>query len=465
VTDEVEVCVIGAGPAGTTLATRLAVLGHQVAVVEQHRFPRPHVGESLSPAVWPLLESLGVRARVAAGDFSPAVRARVRWRGAEEEQLRVGDGVTVDRGAFDAILLHRAREAGADVLSPATARRPVRCGTGWEVPLGDRTLRACFLADASGRRHLLGGRKTPTSPSTLALHALWRGGPPPDGTQTRIDALADGWLWGAHLPGGGFRAMAFADPETLMAEGRDRERLYRRLLATSSLFAELVSSAQLVGRVQACNATSYTVATPIDSSCVKVGEAAFAIDPLSSSGVQTAIQTGLAAAAAVHSMLVPDGDTHAALTYYVNHQRYSVQRHTATAAALYAEHRRYADAAFWRRRSAGAVPVPAVPPPSPSAAPLADLLPRRVRLVSDAAVLDTPCLVGDRIEVRRALAHPALDRPVAFLGGSELAPLLDHLPTAPSLAAAIGSWDRWLPAGRALEIAAWLRQRGLLDIG
>ncbi|MGH3996491.1 MAG: hypothetical protein ACRDTJ_03390, partial [Pseudonocardiaceae bacterium] len=101
---------------------------------------------------------------------------------------------------------------------------------------------------------------------------------------------------------------------------------------------------------------------------------------------------------------------------------------------------------------------------NPSAAPLADLLPLRVRLAPAAAVLDTPCLVGDHIEIRRALTHPALDRPVAFLGGSELAPLLDRLPTAPSLAAAIGSWDRALPSGRALDIAAWLRRRGLLDI-
>ena len=175
------------------------------------------------------------------------------------------------------------------------------------------------------------------------MHAVWRGGPPPDGSQTRIDALADGWLWGAWLSGGGFRAMAFVDPETLVAQGRNRERLYHRLLAASPTFAELLASAQLAGPVQACNATSYAAAMPIDMSWVKVGEAAFAIDPLSSSGVQTAIQTGLAAAAAVASILSPDGDTHAALKYYSDHQCYSVGRHAATAAGLYAEHRPHAD--------------------------------------------------------------------------------------------------------------------------
>ena len=460
-TDEFEVCVVGGGPAGAALATRLAWLGHHVAIVEQHRFPRPHIGESLSPAIWPLLESLGVHERVATRGFTPAVEARVRWRGADEERIRVGDGLTVDRGAFDAILLERACEAGADVLPPATPRRPVRSGGGWEVPLDDRVLHARFLADATGRRRFLGGRTTPTSPRTLALHAIWRGGPPPDGAQTRIDALANGWLWGVHLPGGGFRAMAFADPETLVAEGRDCERLYRRLLAASPLFADLATSAQLAGRVQACNATSYAAATPIDTNSVRVGEAAFAIDPLSSSGVQTAIQTGLAAAATVHSILASDDDPRVVRKYYIDHQCYSVRRHAATAAGLYAEHRPHADAVFWRRRGAGAPPIPS---PSPRIAPLADLLPLRVRLPAAASLRDTPCLVGNRIELRRALSHPALDRPVAFLGGSELAPLLDYLPTAPSLADAIGSWNRSLPSGRALEIAAWLRRRGLLEI-
>ncbi len=456
-----DVCVVGAGPAGAALATRLALLGHHVAVLERHRFPRPHVGESLSPAIWPLLDSLGVRECVAARGFTPVARARVRWR-SDEEQVHVDGGLTVERGAFDAILLDRAREAGAEVLCPATARRPVRCAEGWEVPLADRVLPARFLADATGRRRLLGTDRTPSSPRTLALHAIWRGGPPPDGSQTRIDALADGWLWGAHLPGGGFRAMAFLDPETVVAAGCDRGRLYRRLLAASPLFCELVNGAELAGQVQTCDATSYVVTTPADVTSVQVGEAAFAIDPLSSCGVQTAIQTGLAAAATVHSILTPDGDTHAALRYYADQQRHSVARHAANAAGVYAEHRAYADALFWRRRSAGA--IPSVPLLSPDVIPLADLLPLQVRLPPDAAIVDTPCLLGDRIESRRALSHPGLDRPVAFLGDAELAPLLDQLHSARSLAEALRSWERSLPAGRALTIAAWLHQRGLLEI-
>jgi len=211
--------------------------------------------------------------------------------------------------------------------------------------------------------------------------------------------------------------------------------------------------------VRACDATSYGAPTSIDECSVKVGEAAFAIDPLSSSGVQTAIQTGLAAAAAVHSILARDGDPVAAIAYYATHQRHSVDRHVVTAASLYAEHRTHAHESFWQRRSAA---PPQARERVPVATPLAELLARRVRLHADASLRDTPCVVGDHVEVRRALTHPVLDRPVAFLGGEELAPLLELLPASPSLAHVIGGWDRVLRTGHAIAIADWLHARGLL---
>ena len=126
--------------------------------------------------------------------------------------------------------------------------------------------------------------------------------------------------------------------------------------------------------------------------------------------------------------------------------------------AVYSEHRAYRDAPFWRLRSAGAPPTA----DAPAGAPLADLLPQPVRLAVGAALRDTPCLVDDRVQRRRALTHPGLDRPVAFLGGAELASLLDVLPEEPSLAHAIRRWNAGLPPGHARAIAEWLHARNLL---
>jgi flavin-dependent dehydrogenase len=442
-----DVCVLGAGPAGATVAGRLARLGHRVVVLERGTFPRPHVGESLSPAAWAVLDAAGVP-RTAVRATGVQVRtAGVRWRTDDEEHLALGDGLTVDRGAFDALLLEHARAAGAVVRAPVRAGRPERIAGGWRVPTPEGPVDARFLADATGRRRLLGGRRMPTSPRTVAVHARLAADWPDDAPQTRITALADGWLWAAVLPGGDVRAMAVTDPGFLAAHGAGR--LLRRFLAAVPEVA-LPDG----GPVRVCDATSYEVASVVDADVVRVGEAAFAIDPLSSCGVQTAVQSGLAAATTVHSLLV-GGDRAAALEYYGDLVRAASRLHARTAAALYAEHHRHADEPFWRLRAA----TPAI---RPRPVPLHDLLPRRAHLASAAAVRPTACLVGDEVGRRPALHAPGLDRPVAFLDGRPVAPLLEQLRTAPTLAVAVQQWERAWP-GRGRQFADWLHRHDLLE--
>jgi flavin-dependent dehydrogenase len=444
-----DVCVLGGGPAGATVARRLARAGYRVVVVEERPFPRPHVGESLSPAAWPVLDAAGVpRAAVRA----TGVRVRtagIRWRTDDEEHLPLGDGLTVDRGAFDELLLDLARAAGAVVRAPLRAGRPARTPDGWRVPTPDGPVDARFLADATGRRRLLGGRWTPTSPRTVAVHARWAADRPADGPQTRIAALADGWSWAAVLPGGDVRVLAVTDPGSLAADGAGR--LLRRFVAA----VPGVGAPPDGVPVRVCDATSYEVGPAVEVDVVRVGEAAFAIDPLSACGVQTAIQSGLAAAATAHSLL-SGADGGAALEYYGDLVRAASGLHARTASALYAEHHRHAAQPFWRRRATAPVVRPA------PATPLSGLMPRRIRLRPTAAVRPTACLVGDTIGRRPALHAPGLDRPVAFLGGRPVAPLLEELRTAPTLAAAVQQWERsWPGGGRTL--ADWLHRHDLLE--
>lgn len=463
---DTEVCVIGGGPAGAALACRLATLGHSVVVVERDRFPRPHVGESVSPGVWPLLEMLGARTAVEAAGFPRAAEARVRWGAPETRRLTtVEPGISVDRGVFDQLLLDRAEVAGATILQPAKARPPTAVAGGCEVPVatadGPHTVRARFVADASGRAHVLGGHRRRTSPRTVALHALWSG-VESHGGQTHVEAQPESWLWGAHLPGGAFRAMAFVEPEVLRRRpraGERIERLYRELLADSSLFSHLVAGdARLESDVWVCDATCYVDDNPIDTTRVKVGEAGFAIDPLSSSGVQTAIQTGMAASVAIGSILSQDGDFDAAMTYFREHQRHAVERHEWLTARSYRTCAGYAAKPFWRRRSASPPEPPLADPP----VSLEDLLGQPVSLSHRSALLPTPCVVGDRVEFRRALCHPALSRPVAYLGDNELAPLLDRLSADRTMRDVVEEWAGSIPSSAAYAIAHWLANNGLL---
>src|SRR5260370_42131366 len=126
--------VIGAGPAGSTFAARMVQLGHDVCLVERARFPRRHLGESLSPGALPLLETIGAREAVEAAGFRRVRRVHVKWEGGPHgREYPREQGLLVDRGGFDGILLERARALGARVLQPAIMRELKSDESGWSV--------------------------------------------------------------------------------------------------------------------------------------------------------------------------------------------------------------------------------------------------------------------------------------------------------------------------------------------
>lgn len=46
---DVDVVVIGGGPAGSTASTLIAQKGYKVFLFEREKFPRFHIGESMIP--------------------------------------------------------------------------------------------------------------------------------------------------------------------------------------------------------------------------------------------------------------------------------------------------------------------------------------------------------------------------------------------------------------------------------
>lgn len=122
----VDALVIGAGPAGSSAAVWLAAAGWQVALVEQHRFPRQKVcGGCLAAGIFPLLDELGVGAQVR--EVAGAPLAKVGWMDARRELSAAmppcpssdAYGRALGRDVLDSILLQRARSAGVDIHQPA----------------------------------------------------------------------------------------------------------------------------------------------------------------------------------------------------------------------------------------------------------------------------------------------------------------------------------------------------------
>ncbi len=457
-----EVCVIGAGPAGSIFATRMAQLGHQVDLIERQRFPRAHLGESLSPGVMPLLRAAGMHETIEAAGFPSVTGVWVNW--ARQPTLRQDPGekgLLVDRGEFDRRLLARARAFGVRVHQPARVLKQTHDGAKWHLAVesdgASTQLDADFVADAGGRRGVSRLRHTRTGAATLAVYGYWRGNSLP--TMPRIEAGQDGWYWGVPLPDGSYNTLVFVDPHQFRsASGTTILERFLRLLDCSTLMNDC-RDAELIAPVRAIDATPYLSGDCVAAHRVQLGDAALAIDPISSSGVQKAIQTALSGAIVANTLLRRPESADAALSFYRAQLGEAFERHHRWAGEHYRDVAERCARPFWQQRAGQQAASDAAPLPAIDACGFATT---PMELSSELEFAPTPCLQGDFVSLASALHHPRLARPVAFLGGCELAPLLRMLPRGGTPLQIARSWSNHMSLESGLAIAGWLVNHGIL---
>ena len=454
-----DVCVIGGGPAGSTAAHRLARLGYDVCLVERKPFPRQRIGESLPPGILPMLEALGVRDRVDDAAFLRPTAALVRWAEHEvQRHVHPGPpGYQVERARFDKLLLDAACEAGVRVIQPAHAwRRDPRPGSGWSVDLrqngSNAQLSARFIVDASGRRGWSWGRRLRASAPTLALFGYWRG-TSIAGPETRVEAGEDAWTWCAPLADGTVAAAVFIDARQTAVGSISLTELYGSLLSRFELTRGCLDGVA-TSPVAACDASCVHVADPVGEAAIVIGDAGLAMDPLSSQGVQAAIGSGLQAAAGVNTMLARPADEAVAARFLRDRLKEKLFRHREASAAFYTEMREFSDTPFWRSRAAserhesaksGQQPVTESPPVN-----------CRIELSPATQLLDVPSIDGDYIRALPGVSHPGLDRPLTFLDGIAIRPLLDLIGPDITVCELVQAWSRFLPSHVAWRAVDWM---------
>src|SRR5215472_9699926 len=126
-----DVIVVGAGPAGSSAALRLAQAGLEVLVLEKARFPREKVcGDGLTPRAVKALTGMGIPMAAADG-WRPTKGVRMVAGGSRLEldwpelSSYPGYGMVRGRMAFDETLARHAQKAGADLREGMTVTGPL----------------------------------------------------------------------------------------------------------------------------------------------------------------------------------------------------------------------------------------------------------------------------------------------------------------------------------------------------
>jgi flavin-dependent dehydrogenase len=328
---DLDVVVIGGGPAGSTAATLLARAGRSVRVYDRERFPRFHVGESLLPHSEPLLRRLGVWEQLATNGFQRKWGAHFTFEpdgGSNHISFARGVGrkpppqaYQVRRAEFDDVLLRNAAACGADVhqgVEVLTVRFDGERATGVRVRHADGSeeeVAARVVFDATGREAMLGGqlkiRERDPVLRQAAMFSHYRGarlGLGRDGGDILVVGGPAGWYWMIPLDAE-TTSVGVVFPGGVMSErrGRPLEQLYEELLAESPEVSSRVDGAERIEAVHPLADFSYRLRRFAGPGWVTVGDAACFLDPVFSSGVHVALTTATRAAEDVAALLARKG--------------------------------------------------------------------------------------------------------------------------------------------------------------
>jgi flavin-dependent dehydrogenase len=358
-----DVVIVGGGPAGASAAMTLARLGVSVVLIDAAR-RCSQIGETLPPAIRPVLDRLNLRAQLAAEGHLASVASISAWGGAEpwgHDYLfsRHGHGWHIDRRRFDALLREAARSAGARLASGvgvvASNRRE---GGGFRLRLDDGAeIIAALVLDASGRSATFARqrgvkRRALDRMVALAGYVVRRAHAEIEPAVTLVEATEEGWWYSAPLPQQRLATVFMTDADLVRGLGFSTESWLARLASAEHTAARALRyGAGLAGPPAVVAASSSRLERFGEFDWLAIGDAAATQDPLSSEGILVAIESGLEGASAAARAL--SGDRNALVAAAAQRDmRWLGYREQF--ARYYNMEARWPEAPFWRRRRGAA---------------------------------------------------------------------------------------------------------------
>lgn len=329
-----DAVVIGGGPAGSAAATVIAQAGHKVQLFERDSFPRFHIGESLIPHTWFVLERIGMLEQMHASHFTKKYSVQfVNQYGRLSEPFQFEDHDPhassqtwqVRRSEFDLMLLNNARAKGVEVHEKTRVLEVLFEGSravGVRIQTADgqpRTVMAQVVIDASGQSSLLMDRlklrEWDADLKKAAVWTYWKGAHREPGLDAGTTLVLQtegkkGWFWYIPLHDDVMSVGVVADYNYLFDGKRSKEfeDVYFEEVARCPGLQPRIANATRCDIFRAQKEYSYRAKQAAGDGWALIGDALGFLDPLYSSGVLLALTSASMAADAVVDALAA-GDT------------------------------------------------------------------------------------------------------------------------------------------------------------
>jgi flavin-dependent dehydrogenase len=365
---EVDVMILGAGPAGSALALALKRGGVADVLLVDRPARRPfRIGEAAAPGLGQLLRRLGLDDRLDGHGHRPCYGNLTFWGGPapaiEDFMSRThGPGWHLDREAFDAWLRAEAITTGTELLSPAHLTEARRDGDAWQVEIRAGGVkfegRTRWIVDATGRPAAFARRRGARLHRLDRLMAFAARAEAAEGQGfegfSLVEAVDYGWWYAAHLPGGTATVALMTDADLARQAKLHSPAAFGQAWAATSNIGRFVPSPDLIQHPIVFAAGTQFIDRAIAPGWLALGDALIALDPLSASGITGALEDAIAAAETIVRLLdLPNnGEARDLRSAYGARANATLRQYLVERCAIYACEKRWRQSNFWKRRTA-----------------------------------------------------------------------------------------------------------------
>lgn len=314
--NDVDVLVIGAGPAGCIAASLIKKQGFSVKIIEKEKFPRFVIGESLLPRVMDHLEEAGLLDAVKQAGFQEKFGAKF-VKGDEicdfnfSDQFSDGYNWTwqVPRAEFDKIMADKVEAMGVSIEYQTTVTDIRFEGTNSTTYVtgtdgGKKEIKARFLVDASGYGRVMPRLYNLDKPSNFEsrkthfthLKDLKRPGGIDGNRITVVVHQQRTWIWIIPFSNGNTSVGFVADPEFFKDFPEDPAERMRAILESDENTRERFRDSEMLFEPRSIEGYSISTKQLFGEGYVLAGNATEFLDPVFSSGVTFAMESGNKAA-------------------------------------------------------------------------------------------------------------------------------------------------------------------------